>query len=284
MPNTKTQISTLTLERFLLGELPEAKMKQVTSAAESDPVLQAQLDGMRKSNEEILSMMPPAETAVKINERYKNAMRLEAIRKEQAAIQPISFWAFIRRMTPYAVPVIAGLAIILTVSFSGFFNPNGGGTGVQNPVIEDTTRIKGLDPYLNIYRKQGPKIMLLAERSLVKATDMLQISYVSAGRPFGMIFSIDGNGVITPHYPEFTSKPATLMPEGEILLGKAYILDDAPYFERFFFITSDKPIDQNKILGAAEKLAQDSHVAMTDTLDLPAGVEQYSLILVKEGK
>jgi hypothetical protein len=287
MPNPKFDVPDYLLERYLLNELPQKKMKEISDKIESDPVLRAKLEELRRSNEEILAMFSPAEMTAKINDRYKNAERLDQIERE---IEPFCFSKWLRKWVYVAAPIAASLVVVLIVSLSNF-NANGvvvapvnnGNPGNGAGVI-DENRIKGLAPYLNIYRKQGAKIVLLAERSLAEATDMLQISYVASGRPYGMIFSIDGNGVVTPHYPEFISKSTSLAQQGEVLLGKAYMLDDAPYFERFFFVTSDKPIDQAKIILAAEKLAEDIQIAMTDKLILPEGFEQYSFILIKEGK
>jgi hypothetical protein len=285
MSNTNCAVPDYLLERYLLNELPRKKMKEISDKVESDPVLQAKLDELRKSNEEILAMFPPAEFAAKVNDRYKNAERLDQIERE---IEPFSFGKWMRKWVYVAAPIAASLVVVIIVSISNFTNtgkpiviPVDSGNGVS---VIDENRIKGLTPYLNIYRKQGSKIVQLAERSVAEATDMLQISYIASGRPYGMIFSIDGNGVVTTHYPEFSSKPTTLAQQGETLLGKAYMLDDAPYYERFFFVTSDKPIDQDKVILAAEKLAVDTQIAMTDKLVLPAGLEQYSFILIKEGK
>ncbi|NPV02850.1 MAG: hypothetical protein HPY53_15870 [Brevinematales bacterium] len=288
MSNTNSAVPDYLLERFLLNELPKKKMKEISDKVENDPVLQAKLDELRKSNEEILAMFPAAEFAAKVNDRYKNAARLDQIERE---IEPFDFGRWMRKWAYVAAPIAASLVVVIIVSLSNFTStgntiviPGNSGNGGNGVTVIDENRIKGLTPYLNIYRKQGAKIVQLAERSIAEATDMLQISYVASGRPYGMIFSIDGNGVVTTHYPEFSSKPTTLAQQGETLLGKAYMLDDAPYFERFFFVTSDKPIDQDKVILAAEKLAVNMQIAMTDKLVLPAGLEQYSFILIKEGK
>jgi hypothetical protein len=60
-----------------------------------------------------------------------------------------------------------------------------------------------------------------------------------------LIASIDGAGVVTLHYPANADAPAlaTALAQKPTSLPQAYVLDDAPQFERFFFITSEDPIE-----------------------------------------
>ena len=57
-------------------------------------------------------------------------------------------------------------------------------------------------------------------------------------------------------------------------------LDDAPEFERFFFITADQPIDVGGSLASLRAFAQRSDRA-TAPLELPSGMNQMSLRLRK---
>jgi hypothetical protein len=63
-------------------------------------------------------------------------------------------------------------------------------------------------------------------------------------------------------------------------LPHAYALDDAPGFERFFFITANEPIDVQHSLAAVRALAGRADSA-TAALELPAGFRQRSLYLRK---
>jgi hypothetical protein len=67
------------------------------------------------------------------------------------------------------------------------------------------------------------------------------------------------------------------------LLSSSYELDDAPDFERFFFITSKSGIDVQTILKSAKELAKNPKTAETAELDLPNSISQYSL-LIKKGE
>ena len=71
---------------------------------------------------------------------------------------------------------------------------------------------------------------------------------------------------------------ATALATKTTALPNAYALDDAPRFERFFFITSDEPIDVAQSLAAMRALGDDGAAG---TLELPSNVRQWSLRLRK---
>jgi hypothetical protein len=97
-----------------------------------------------------------------------------------------------------------------------------------------------------------------------------------------VIASVDGAGVVTLHHPVSEAAPpeATALAARPTALPHAYALDDAPRFERFFFITADQPIDLQQSLGALRSLAHRADGA-TASLELPAGLHQWSLRLRK---
>jgi hypothetical protein len=81
---------------------------------------------------------------------------------------------------------------------------------------------------------------------------VLQVSYVALGRPYGVIFSIDGAGVVTLHHPTSAEGEQALVDlDGAVPLPSAYELDDAPRFEKFFFVTALHPLDVTAILEKA---------------------------------
>jgi hypothetical protein len=71
-----------------------------------------------------------------------------------------------------------------------------------------------------------------------------------------VILSVDGRGVVTLHYPESEDKDPILDQYKKTFLSTSYELDDAPDFERFFFITSKSEIDVQAILNSAKVLAK----------------------------
>jgi hypothetical protein len=97
-----------------------------------------------------------------------------------------------------------------------------------------------------------------------------------------VIASVDGAGVVTLHYPLREDAPpeATAMAPEPHALPHAYALDDAPRFERFFFITGSDPLDVGQTLAALRLLALREDSA-TAGLELPTGLHQWSLRLRK---
>jgi hypothetical protein len=73
-----------------------------------------------------------------------------------------------------------------------------------------------------------------------------------------------------------------LRPEGETRLDYAYRLDDAPGFERFFLVTSERALPIAAVLEAGRRLASDPRQAPRARLGLPAGLEQWSVLLTKK--
>lgn len=140
-------------------------------------------------------------------------------------------------------------------------------------------------PQLEIWRQTDGKAEVLKPGATVKAFDNLQIAYLAAGKPFGMIISLDGRGRLTLHYPESFSAVPVLDQGTPTVLGFAYQLDDAPRFERFFFITSDRQFQVNTIWSLLEKQLAGADVpaawAVNASPNLPAGFESSSFLLNK---
>jgi hypothetical protein len=89
--------------------------------------------------------------------------------------------------------------------------------------------------------------------------------------------------VVTLHYPESENKDPILDQNKKTLLPSSYELDDAPDFERFFFITSKSEIDVQAILNSAKVLAKNPKTSDLAELDLSGSYGQYSL-LIKKGE
>jgi len=135
--------------------------------------------------------------------------------------------------------------------------------------------------HLILHRKNNDVVELLENRDRAKAGDLLQIAYVAAGEPYGVILSIDGTGGVTLHYPEGKKESTILKQDKKILLRSAYELDEAPEFEGFFFITSKSIIRADEVLKSAEVLAKNPNRAKKENLELPETFSQSSIILIK---
>ena len=140
-------------------------------------------------------------------------------------------------------------------------------------------------PQLEIWRQTEGKAEILKPGASVKAFDSLQIAYLAAGRPYGMIVSLDGRGRLTLHYPESFSAVPILDQGNPSVLEFAYQLDDAPKFERFFFITSQTQFKVSAIWTLLEKQLGGANVpaawAVEAIPNLPAGFDVSSFLLNK---
>jgi len=263
------KIPDILLEQYILGELDPAKMAEIKTLSASDAELAARIAVLQASDEEILARYPARPMAAAIRQRAQMA---------KAEKRGFSF-------TAMAVPAAAVLVLVLTIAVwsSGVFNPPTEGT-TANSVKTDGEIIytKGLEAQLKVYRKNGGVSEKLAAGSAISAGDTLQVAYIAAQADFGMILSIDGRGAVTRHFPAGDNAPAIKLDHnGEQLLDYSYRLDDAPGFERFFFVTSAKPFEIATVMAAAQQLAASPQTARSAKLELPAGLEQRDLLLVK---
>jgi hypothetical protein len=268
MKNKHTR--TWELERYLLGELPPRRMEEIKRLAQENQEIRKEIERLNDSNPEVLKQHPSEIMIPEILKRYEENKR-QARTRERA--RPVT----VKRLL-YAGPVMATALVLL---FMVFF---------RNGATPNYTRIKGEESIdftktqIIIYRKDNSNIDLLKNGYQVHAGDLLQIAYVPAGKTNGVIFSSDGGGVVTLHFPEDISDPSNLKQEKKVLLTSSYELDDAPDFERFFFITAMKEIDVEDIIKQAEALAASLPSAKTGRLELPESFHQFSILLKKEKK
>ena len=143
--------------------------------------------------------------------------------------------------------------------------------------------MKGFSPHLVVHRVGPTGAERLGDAAVAKAGDTLQVSYVAAGKTHGVVASIDGRGRVTVHLPLGGGAAAALDPKRETPLTASFELDDAPRFERFFFVASDGPFSVGEVAGACDALAKDPAKAATDPLALPGALSQSTLILKKAG-
>ena len=255
----KNRVPDILIEQLLLGELPEARARELRA----DPLVRARMEELSASNREILERYPPEVMGRRIGWRLEKGERPQGFNPALAGL---------RRPLPRLVPA-AALAVLLVAV----------GVVALAPWREgiEVTRVKGARPHLVVYRKTDAGAETLAAGIGVRAGDVLQIGYVAAARKYGVIFSIDGRGVLTLHFPAGPAASSLLEREGETMLDYGYQLDDAPGFERFFLVTSDRVPPIAEVLAAGRRLASDPSQARKAELALPAGLEQWSLLLAK---
>lgn len=258
----RTRDPDLHVEKALLGELP--------AGARLLPGEEPRLEALRADNAAVLDRYPARRVAAEIDRR---------LREER---QP-------RRMWQLAwAPAAIALALIVAWGLRPHAPAGGGGDPIE--VGPDEVTLKGgVQPELRIYLKHGERPERLRDGSAVRGGDVVQLAYLAAGRRAGVIVSIDGRGSATLHHPppgasgaNGVSAMALQSTGAEVPLPRAYQLDDAPRFERFFFVTAADPakLDVQAIVGAARTLAQ-GPAAERDPLPLPPSLQQSSVRLRK---
>jgi hypothetical protein len=261
-------IPDLLLERFLLEELSAEEMKSVREKIKSNPEYQTRLEELKKSNTGILEQYPIDEMAREIYRKADTGIDEEKIRKPE-----LSRWQLIWRSVAIAAPVMAAMLMMFIV-----FSPRSSDE-LLSPLEE--TRIKG-DTRLIIQRMRDGHIDFLHDYAIAKEGDIIQISYFSENAKHGVILSIDGNLKVILHYPEYRGRPTEIQTMEVVPLSFAYQLDDAPHFERFIFITSDRPIDVDMVLERARAVTYSLENAGEARLQLPGYLNQYSIFVHKE--
>ncbi len=136
-------------------------------------------------------------------------------------------------------------------------------------------------PYLVVHRHTSGLPEVLPNPTQAEAEDLLQLAYVASGRRFGVIVSIDGRSQVTLHAPETPAASTELVPTGMVSLSRAFELDDAPNFERFFFVTAAEPIDVERVLQAGYELGRDQSAREPGLLALDPAWEQGTFTLYK---
>lgn len=265
------------LEQLLLDELSQEKKEELLK----DPRTTRRLQELEESNRQIRGKYDFGAFALKLAESSEHGEERSAEPGVLHLTEPQEPSGRSRRfrLLSLTAPVLAAAAALLIVVLPLVNSPS-------TPGSEDsagTVRLKGLEPQLNIYRKTGSDVELLKPNQKVASRDLLQISYQGAGKRYGTIFSIDGNGFVTLHYPDSPSLSPELTQGGEVPLDFAYQLDDAPGFERFFFVVSDSYFSVTQVLNSAATLAGSFYEARDGDLPLPEVCESESILLIKEG-
>lgn len=270
---SRREIPDLLVEQLTAGELDEAQAAALRAELERETAETGRdrLAEIAASNAQILADYPPESMAARIRRRAEQSPRrgrasLWLLAPAVATAAVVSIWVIVR--DPEG-PTIAQHDEIVTL--------------VDDDEPEPTRVKGGVEPHLVIDRKTEGGHERLATGEGVRAGDLLQVSYVPAGRRAGVIVSIDGAGVVTLHHPSEATDAPTLIEGVEIPLAHAYELDEAPGFERFWLVTRDGgPIVIADVLAAAEQLASQPEQARTAPLELAGeGWMQHSIVLDK---
>ncbi len=245
------------VERSSLGEATaeeEADLRR-------DPRLVEQVQELESKNALFHAQFPAEEQLEAIQRKVHLANTRASVRRRRLALGGSGI----------LVPLAAAAAVMLV-------SPE---LIVGEREIPMENRPKGLNPALAVHRKVAgsAKPEELSSGTVASSGDILQLSYRSGNATHGVVLSIDGNGAVSLHFPESVAGDTILAPDGFVELPHGYALDDAPRYERFFFVTDDGPIDARAVLKAAEALPAGE--AATLDLDIAEELAQTSFLLRK---
>lgn len=233
------------IEQYSLGELDKTKETEILS----DGSVLERVERIEDSNRRILDKYPSLAAASRLKSR------------EKRRIVPFVVQRILPAAAVFAVLLIGGIRIFLPAAESD-------GTGI---------RFKGTRPEMRIYRQADGRTDLLSNNSGVDNYDLIQLSYIAGGMPYGAIISIDGNGTVTLHYPPNRSDSARLEQGGEMVLPYSYELDDAPAYEKFYFITSEREFQAGEILDMADQTVNGGPIPLSGDF------QQFTITLKKTG-
>lgn len=263
------RVPDLLVEQLALGELPPEQARRVQQRLEDDD--DPRLHELRRSDDDILEAHPPEIVARRIRNR------LQRVEAEPAARRP--GWWF----------VTATLAVAATVALAWWIaKPDAlvpESTGIDGekvaslPQPPDVTRIKG-EATVVLELQQGARATTLVPGDRVAPGDSVLVSYRADTEPHGVIVSLDGAGEVTLHFPADETQSTALNPNGTVRLH-AFELDDAPAFERFFFVTSTDPLDVAQVMESVRALA-DAKDPLTAAPSVPAQWRVKDFPLVRQ--
>ena len=192
------------------------------------------LKNLRESNQEILNKYTPEQMRVSIMEKVANKGRNQTVKKYSPDfIRFIQFAAAAVILCAIMIPATLGARARLVTTDS-----NAADT-VRVKGNADTKAFENRNPKINLYRLDGDTITTLKNGASAKSGDVIQITYNAGNKDYGVIFSVDGNGNITRHFPEDSWKAEPLHHNyNETPLDFSYELDNAPDFECFIMVTS----------------------------------------------
>ena len=245
------------LERYRLDELPAAERHQVDEALSRDADVRERLDDLELSSAALLRQHPPSSLVAAVRARARGG-------RARAAL-------------PGWTPLAAAAVVVASLVGFAMLRPWGPGSD------EGVTRVKGITPYLLLYRKAAVDVERLPPAAVARPHDVVQLAYQAGARRYGCILSVDGRGVVTRHLPVHGTEAAPLTSGRPVALTQSYELDDAPDFERFLLVTADEPFAVVAVEDALRRQHASLGAAANERrLDLPGSMDQFSLVVRKE--
>jgi hypothetical protein len=256
--NHSGPVADITLERYRLKELPADEMAGLERRMRTDDQLRGRVEALALSDAQIQTGDRLELVAARVRHRLA-AERTDTKRRG---------WTAARWALPAAVA--AGIVLMFLLPGTMFLS-----TGSDE-------RIKGLDASLTLFRQVGAGSETLADGAVAHQGDVIRVGYRAAGRAYGVILSLDGRRSITMHLPTSGDAAVPLGRESTVLLDRAYELDDAPRWERFYFITGNAPFPVARVVASLQRAIAHDDGTNLPPLALDAGLDQSVFTLQKE--
>ncbi len=225
------------LEKYLTGDLPAEEMREIRKMEEVDEIFANRVKMLREDNAAILKKLP--------FEKLSEKIAMMPGRSNAGAGNTV-------RVNFRLVKLAAAAALVLAVVTVALFSQRS--LSEQNTQLmevamadvsgDDGVRIKGMDARMEVWKKTGDSAVQMENLGEAREGDEIQLRYAVAEKCFGLLFSMDGNGTITMHMGR-ENRAVELEPGKMTTLPFAYKLDNAPKFEKFFFLTSKSEFELN---------------------------------------
>lgn len=238
----------LKLEQYVLGELPAEEMRVI----ESNPVYMSQIEEIKASNDDFFNKFNIDELVSNTKEKVNESKIIKFPSKAVTAITAIA------------------ACFILTINIL---------PGILGNRNEEIIYLKGRNK-IEVYKKVGDEVEKLRNLDTVEEDDQLQISY-SSTEEYGIIFSIDGLNNITFHFPDDYRTSRSLDIGSDIIVPSSYTLDNAPYFEKFYLVTSKNSFDFEYVKRSILNITSENGI-ITKDLELTDNYTIKTLMLLKE--
>jgi len=266
---TADHIPDIVLERYRLNELPRAAAARLAGEISRDPHLRERVAALDRSDGELAAQLEGVRARLAAQRHVGPAEAGPHTRRSRSASSLVGS-AFRRTSLPAAVGIGVVLATVIWQTRAPMVLPVPSETGAD--------RIKGTAaserPALAVYRRTNDGSEQLADGTVAHPGDLIRVGYRSAGHTYGVIVSIDGAGAVTMHLPPAGTRAVALKNEPTALLDQAYELDDAPSWERFYFVAGNTAFDAAPVLQAARDAASAHSQQPPADLALPAAVAQ----------
>ncbi len=274
------------LEQALLGEASP----EVLAKIEADPLAKLRLDSLRSENMDFLKRYPPHLMAAEIREKatQKKHFKFLGTTIKDYLTEKLSLR---QGKKTFGFGLLAGLPLALILGIFTFqaFVASRSDIREGTMVAMDDSRTKGMDQGIIVYRQVAEGSSELKNNSAVEDFEKIQIAYRPGEGNYGFIFSLDGRGRLTLHYPESFGSSMIMQAGSQTLLPFAYQLDDAPNFERFYLAVSKQDFKLMELWSNLEQelekkvKASGGQLLNPPNLELPTAFKTVYLDLKKSG-